>query len=231
MFVRGNPMDFDRWASQENAPGWSYADVLPYFKRMESYVAGDDNPKEDLERYRGFDGPLRVTSCKFQNEKHSRMPIYSTLVEAMKQAGHGYTHDMNGYKQEGAAWYDCTIHNGERMSTSATYLNLALQSKRVQVRTNAHATKLVYNCNKSKVVGVEVAHSKTRKVTDTVYASKDVIVSTGAVNSPQLLMLSGIGDAEWLKQHGISTVVNLPGVGRNLQDHYSKLVHSFAATF
>jgi choline dehydrogenase-like flavoprotein len=222
MYVRGNAMDFDRWDAQEHAPGWSYADVLPYFKRMESYVPGDDTPKDELQRYRGFDGPLGITNSQQLNKHHSKTPICSTFVEATIQAGYGYTHDNNGYKQEGACWYDSSVRNGERSSADVAYLSRALATNRVVVRTYAHATKLVYNSNKSRVVGVQVADLRNRKAVDTVYASKDVIVSGGVVNSPQLLMLSGIGDPEWLKQHGIDTVVNLPGVGRNLQDHLCK---------
>ncbi|WP_367607819.1 choline dehydrogenase [Legionella sp. W05-934-2] len=200
VYIRGHRFDYDRWQHQ-GANGWSYQDVLPYFKKSETYQLGESV-------YRGGHGPLQVSKATCKN------PLYRAFIDAGVEAGYPYTVDMNGKQQEGFGSLDMTIHQGRRWSSAQAYLKPVLNRKNLTVMTNAHAIKLVMD--KQRVKGIDYAHYRKLK---TVYANREVILCGGAINSPQLLMLSGIGDADELKQVGIVCKHPLPGVGKNLQDH------------
>jgi choline dehydrogenase len=201
IFVRGNAFDFDRWAQETGRPEWSYAHVLPYFKRAETCERGADD-------YRGGDGPLYVSTGSLAN------PLYDAFIEAGFQAGYPLTEDMNGYRQEGFGRMDMTIHNGRRWSTATAYLRPALGRPNLRVEHGAHATRVLFEGTRS--VGVEYARGRSLA---RVRARREVVLSGGAINSPQLLMLSGVGPADELKRHDIPVVHDAPEVGRNLQDH------------
>ncbi len=201
IFVRGNPMDFDRWARETGYPEWSYAHVLPYFQRAETCERGADD-------YRGGDGPLHVSTGSLAN------PLYDAFIEAGFQAGYPLTEDMNGYQQEGFGRMDMTIHNGRRWSTAAAYLRPALTRPNLHLEVHALTTRVLFEGNRA--VGVEYARGDRAQ---RARARREVILSAGAINSPQLLMLSGVGPADDLIRHGIPVVQDLPGVGSNLQDH------------
>jgi choline dehydrogenase-like flavoprotein len=198
-YTRGNAGDYDRWA-QKGARGWSYAEVLPYFRRGESWQSGEG-------KYRGGNGPVGTEFAKTQD------PLYKAWIEAGKAAGIPYTEDYNGQQQEGFGRSQYTIRNGRRSSSAAAYLKPALGRKNLTVETAAHATRILMEG--TRATGVEYLHHNNLK---RVNAGREVIVASGTFNSPQLLMLSGIGPAAHLRQHGIKTVADLP-VGRNLQDH------------
>ena len=165
--------------------------------------------------YRGGDGPLHVSRGKMLN------PLFQAFIDAGMSAGYPYTEDVNGYQQEGVGPYDMTIHSGKRWSASQAYLRPALKRKNLETRVNAHATRILYEG--TKAIGVEyIRDNQIRRAK----ATKELILSGGAINSPHLMMLSGIGDSEELKQHGIKTVLHLPGVGKNLQDHLEVYVQN-----
>ena len=203
-YVRGNALDYDGWAAG-GAPGWSYAEVLPYFRKAESFAGGGDD-------YRGESGPLHTSRGALAN------PLYTAFIEAGEQAGYGRTADMNGYRQEGFGPMDMTVHRGRRWSTANAYLKPAL--KRATGRANLHvtsgalATRLLLDGRRA--CGVEYRQGASLH---TARARREVILSGGPINAPQLLMLSGIGPAGHLQEHGIEVVHDLPGVGANLQDH------------
>ncbi|MBN9074373.1 MAG: choline dehydrogenase [Rhizobiales bacterium] len=199
VYVRGHARDFDHWA-EEGAAGWAFADVLPYFKRMEN--------TEDREGgWRGTDGPLFVQRGRRIN------PLYDAFIEAGRQAGFETTVDYNGSKQEGFGAMEQTIHKGRRWSVANAYLRPALKRKNVRV-VSAFARRIVIE--NQRAAGVETeAHGKMQVVK----AKREVIVAASAINSPKLLMLSGIGPAAHLKANGISVAADRPGVGQNLQDH------------
>ncbi|PIK49218.1 putative choline dehydrogenase, mitochondrial-like [Apostichopus japonicus] len=199
-YVRGHPMDQDRWA-KEGAAGWAFADCLPYFKRAENYERGEDE-------YRGGSGPQHVSRGKTGNI------LFEKFIEAGEQAGYQRTTDMNGFKQEGFGYMDLTVHKGVRWSTANGYLRRALKRPNLTVESRTLATKILFDG--LKAVGVEY---EKRGNPRSAYASTEVILSGGAINSPQLLMLSGVGNADDLKELGIPVVHHLPGVGSNLQDH------------
>ncbi|KQU66900.1 choline dehydrogenase [Aminobacter sp. DSM 101952] len=199
VYVRGHAHDFDHWAEQ-GATGWGYADVLPYFKRMEHSNGGEDG-------WRGTSGPLNVQRGPRKN------PLYQAFVEAGHQAGFELTDDYNGSKQEGFGAMEQTIHGGRRWSVANAYLRPALKRGNVRV-VNGFARRVVIE--NQRAVGVEI---EARKKIQVVKARREVIVAASSINSPKLLMLSGIGPAEHLKQHGISVVADRRGVGQNLQDH------------
>jgi choline dehydrogenase len=207
VYIRGHARDYDQWA-QMGLTGWSYADTLPYFKRSETLETGSN-------AYHGNDGPLYVSWGKSTN------PLYSAVVDAAVQAGHKKSDDFNGYDQEGFGAYQLTIKNGERWSASFAYLKPALARPNLAVRSHAHTTKLLIE---NKVcIGVEYAHD-AKSPRSRVYANKEVLVCAGAVHSPQILMLSGIGPAEKLSALGIEVVADSPDVGQNLQDHLDVLL-------
>jgi choline dehydrogenase len=199
VYVRGHARDFDHWAEQ-GATGWSYADVLPYFKRMEHSHGGEDG-------WRGTDGPLHVQRGTRKN------PLYAAFVEAGRQAGFELTDDYNGSKQEGFGPMEQTIHRGRRWSTANAYLRPALKRKNVRL-VNGFAQKVVIENHRA--VGVEI---EARGKIEVVRAKREVIVAASSINSPKILMLSGIGPAQHLKDNGIAVVADRPGVGANLQDH------------
>ncbi|WP_168011867.1 choline dehydrogenase [Halomonas salinarum] len=200
-YVRGCAGDYAEW-SQLGAEGWDYADVLPYFKRAEGCLYGDDD-------YRSSDGPLGV--CNGNNMQN---PLYKAFIEAGRQAGYGETQDYNGYRQEGFCRMDMTVRGGVRCSTANAYLKPALGRDNLHLEMHALTQRILLEGKKA--VGVEYTQ---RGKTYRVQARREVILSASAFNSPKLLMLSGIGPAEHLKEHGIEVVHDLPGVGQNLQDH------------
>ncbi|HET7328110.1 MAG TPA: choline dehydrogenase [Nocardioidaceae bacterium] len=201
IFQRGNPLDYQRWAADPGMEQWDYAHCLPYFKRMETCVAGAD-------RWRGGSGPLVLERGPATN------PLFGAFFEAVQQAGHPLTDDVNGYRQEGFAPFDRNVHRGRRLSASRAYLHPVMRRPNLTVETLAHATGLV--TEGTRVVGVDyVRAGKARRTA----RAGEVIVCGGAINSPQLLQLSGIGDAKDLRPLGIDVVADLPGVGENLQDH------------
>ena len=201
VYIRGHAKDYDRW-HEEGAVGWNYQNVLPYFKRSETYSKGSNY-------YRGNSGPLQIT------HKISENPLFDTFIEAGVQAGYSYTQDVNGEQQEGFGRFDMTIDKGKRCCASKAYLDPILTSrKNLSCYTQAHVRKILVHGNKA--IGIEyLQKGKIKRC----YAKKEVILSGGALNSPHLLMLSGIGPAAMLQKHNIKTLVNLEGVGRNLQDH------------
>lgn len=200
-FVRGQPQDFDAWAEQ-GLPNWSFAHCLPYFKRMETYSGGED-------QYRGGSGPLQVYRPQHTN------PLYECFLEAVQQAGYPLSKDTNGYQQEGFSPMDQSIHRGSRSSCSTAYLAPIRHRNNLNVAVGCHVTRILLESKRA--VGVEYVQSGQ---VHRVNARREVILAAGATNSPQLLMLSGIGPASELNRHGIPVVVDLPGVGQNLQDHW-----------
>ncbi|MDP5362484.1 MAG: choline dehydrogenase, partial [Paracoccaceae bacterium] len=204
--------DFDHWATS-GAHGWSYADVLPYFKRMEHWHDGGHGGNPD---WRGKDGPLHVTRGPRKN------PLTRAFVEAGRQAGYPVTGDYNGEQQEGFGPFDATIYKGKRWSAASAYLRPALKRPNCNI-TRAFARQIVIE--NGRAVGVEVSRGKKIEV---ITANKEVIISASSLNSPKLLMLSGIGPAAHLREHGIAVVANRPGVGQNLQDHLELYIQQAA---
>ena len=199
VYVRGHAEDFNQW-EQEGASGWSYADVLPYFKRLETSHGGEAGA-------RGTDGPMHVTRGEMTR------PLFEAFIEAGKQAGFGFTEDYNGLKQEGFSAMERTIFKGRRWSTANAYLKPALKRQNLTlVRGLAEKVRI----ENKRATGVEVARGGT---TQFIRANKEVILAASAFNSPKLLMLSGIGPAKHLKEHGIKVEADRPGVGANLMDH------------
>jgi choline dehydrogenase len=199
-FLRGHRHDFDTWAAH-GAKGWGYEDVLPYFKKMET-VEGRD-PK-----YRGDSGPMRPHVAADPN------PVSETFLAAAKELGYPMTDDFNGAVQEGAGWHELTIDGGRRQSTATAYLHPAGHRPNLTVRTGALARRLTFDG--TRCTGVEYQRGdRVERVT----AEAEVIVCGGTVNSPQLLLLSGVGPADHLREVGIDVVHDLPGVGENLHDH------------
>jgi choline dehydrogenase len=199
VYVRGHARDFDHWA-EEGARGWGFADVLPYYKRMETSHGGEAG-------WRGADGPMHVQRGSSGN------PLFAAFIEAGKQAGFETTVDYNGSKQEGFGPMEQTIHDGRRWSAANAYLRPALKRKNLSLVSGFARRVVVEN---QRAVGVEI--ERRRKV-EIVKARREVILAASSINSPKLLMLSGIGPAARLKEHGIGVVADRPGVGQNLQDH------------
>lgn len=200
VYVRGNPQDFDRWEA-EGATGWNYASVLPYFRRAETRAEGDD-------AYRGDSGPLRTRYGTLSNSLHA------AWLAAGKQAGYPATADINGYQQEGFGRLDMTVGDGRRCSAANAYLRPAMRRKNLAVQTQCLATRILFEG--SRAVGIRHVRDGT---THEVRARREVILSAGPINTPQLLKLSGVGPAAELAEYGIAVVRNAPGVGENLQDH------------
>ena len=199
-YVRGNALDYDGWA-EGGVSGWSYAGVLPYFRRAESFSGGGDD-------WRGDSGPLNTSRGTMTN------PLYAAFIEAGEQAGYARTADMNGRRQEGFGPMDMTVHRGRRWSAANAYLKPAAGRPNLAVETGALATRILLDDGRAS--GVEYRQGGAVR---TVQARREVILSGGPINSPQLLMLSGIGPAAHLAEHGIAVACDLPGVGENLQDH------------
>ncbi|SJM32167.1 choline dehydrogenase [Mesorhizobium delmotii] len=199
VYVRGHARDFDHWAEQ-GAAGWGFADVLPYFKRMEDANGGENG-------WRGHGGPLTVQRGSRTN------PLYGAFVEAGRQAGFELTDDYNGAKQEGFGPMEQTIRGGRRWSAASAYLRPALRRKNVSLVKGFARRVIIEN---QRAIGIEI---EVRRRIEVVRARREVIVAASSINSPKLLMLSGIGPAEHLREYGIQVVADRPGVGRNLQDH------------
>jgi choline dehydrogenase len=202
VFVRGQSHDYDHWAQLGNR-GWSYQDVLPIFKRMESYDGGDDE-------FRGRDGLLKVT------DTHEKGPLYDAMFEAAEMVGIKRNPDYNGAMQDGIAMSQSTINKGRRMSTARCYLDPARGRSNLEIQTGALTEGLIIEDKRCAGVRYSVGGAAREA-----RATREVIVSAGSINSPQLLELSGIGRPEVLKKHGIAVRHELPGVGENLRDHYS----------
>jgi choline dehydrogenase len=200
-YVRGHALDYDRWAQSAGLRDWSYAHCLPYFKRAECLDIGGDD-------YRGDSGPLHVTAGQMAN------PLQRAWVEAGRQAGYPVTADMNGAQQEGVGRMDMTVHKGERWSAAKAYLSPALKRPNLTLLSRALARRVLFAGRRAVAVEVERGGR-----TLTLNAAREVILCGGAINSPQLLLLSGVGPAVHLAEHGIAAVHDLPGVGADLQDH------------
>jgi choline dehydrogenase len=201
VYVRGNAQDFERWEA-EGAAGWNYAAVLPYFRRAETRAEGGDG-------YRGDSGPLQVRYGTLSN------PLHAAWLAAGRQAGYAATADVNGYRQEGFGRFDMTVSpDGRRCSAANAYLRPAMRRPNLAVRTHALATRVLFEGRRA--IGVEYRRGHEVHVAR---AAREIIVSAGSINSPQLLKLSGVGPAAELAEHGIPVVHELPGVGENLQDH------------
>jgi choline dehydrogenase len=200
IYVRGNRLDFDHWASLGNQ-GWSFEDVLPYFKKSEMQERGESE-------YHGTRGPLYVSDLRCVN------PLTRAFLEAAEELGVPSNPDFNGELQDGAGLYQVTQKDGSRHSTADAYLKPALGRKNLTVVTNAHASRIMLE--NQRAVGVEYLRGTS---TNVARADREVILAGGSINSPQLLLLSGIGPADEISRVGIRTVHDLPGVGKNLQDH------------
>ncbi|MFO8125731.1 choline dehydrogenase [Yoonia sp.] len=212
IYVRGHACDYDHWA-ESGAHGWSYADVLPYFKRMEHWHDGGHGGNRD---WRGTDGPLHVTRGPRKN------PLTRAFVEAGRQAGYPVTGDYNGEQQEGFGPFDATIYKGKRWSAATAYLRPALKRSNCSI-TRAFARRIIIE--DGRATGVEVGRGSKIEV---ITANKEVIIAASSLNSPKLLMLSGIGPAAHLQEHGIAVVADRPGVGQNLQDHLELYIQQAA---
>ncbi len=203
IFQRGNPLDYERWAADPGMSAWDYAHCLPYFKRMETCLAAaPDDP------WRGHEGPLVLERGPATN------PLFTAFFKGVQEAGYPLTEDVNGYRQEGFAPFDRNIHRGRRLSAARAYLHPVMGKRpNLRVRTRAFVTRVVFEG--TRAVGVEVARGGG---VERIRAG-EVILAGGAINSPQLLMLSGVGPAADLAGLGIPVVADRPGVGRHLQDH------------
>lgn len=201
VYIRGHALDYDRW-EKEGAKGWSYADCLPYFRKAQCHELGAND-------YRGGNGPLQVSRGKTNN------PLFHAFIEAGVQAGYPFTDDMNGYQQEGFGWMDMTIGKGKRCSAAAAYLHpIVNQRANLTTQDEALSRRILFEGNRAVGIEYERGNSDIR----TEYG-EEIILCGGAINSPQLLMLSGVGNADDLRKLDIPIVQHLPGVGENLQDH------------
>ncbi len=203
IFQRGNPLDYERWAADPGMDSWDYAHCLPYFKRMETCLAAAaDDP------FRGHTGPLVL------ERGPATGPLFKAWFAAAEQAGYQLTDDVNGYRQEGFAPFDRNIRRGRRLSAARAYLHPVMGRPNLEVRTRAFVSRIVFDGQRA--IGVEVALGGGRSE---LVRGREIILSGGSINSPQLLQLSGVGAAADLEPLGIATVANLPGVGEHLQDH------------
>jgi choline dehydrogenase len=206
IFQRGNPLDYERWAADPGMAQWDYRHCLPYFKRMETLLGDDGRPAPDP--WRGGDGPLRLERGPATN------PLFGAFFEAAQQAGYPLTDDVNGYRQEGFARFDRNVHRGRRLSAARAYLHPVRHRANLHVETLAMATGIRFSGDRATGVDYLRAGRLRRHV-----ECGEVILCGGAINTPQLLQLSGVGDAALLGRHGIDVVHHAPGVGENLQDH------------
>ncbi|MET0234861.1 MAG: choline dehydrogenase [Kibdelosporangium sp.] len=200
IFQRGNPLDLERWAADPGMRDWDYAHCLPYFRKMENCLAGTD-------AWRGAGGPLVLERGPATN------PLFGAFFQAVQQAGYPLTKDVNGFQQEGFARFDRNIHNGRRLSAARAYLHPVKDRPNLTVKCLTHVNKVLFDGKRA--VGVQIRRfGRTQTV-----RGKEIILSGGAINTPQLLQLSGIGNAAELRALGVDVVDDLPGVGENLQDH------------
>ncbi|MDC0215914.1 choline dehydrogenase [Candidatus Pelagibacter sp.] len=211
VFVRGNPNDYERWASF-GLKEWSYEKVLPYFKKIETWSEGEN-------KYRGGNGLLPVNQSKNKN------PLFNAFIKSAGEAGYKINGDMNGKDQEGFGMYDVTINKGERASVSKHYLNPAKNRKNLTIFTESFVEKIIFDGKKA--IGIEV---KIKNKVEKIFAQKEIILSGGSINSPQLLLLSGIGPSDHLKEKGIEVLYHLNGVGKNLQDHLETYIQQECKT-
>ena len=206
VYIRGHALDYDKWA-QMGCRGWSYRETLPYFQRAESFDQGENE-------FHGGDGPLHVTSGRV-----NRNPLYEAFIKAGVQAGYAESKDLNGHRQEGIGRMDRTTHKGRRWSAAVGFLKPVMDRPNLTVEVKALTNRILFEGKSA--TGIEyVRDGQVRKVR----ATREVISCGGAINSPQLLQLSGIGNADELRGHGIDVVHDLPGVGENLQDHLEVFV-------
>jgi choline dehydrogenase len=213
IYVRGHARDFDYWRDQ-GAAGWGYADVLPYFKRLENWHAGGQGGDPS---WRGDTGPLHITRGRRDN------PLTRAFVQAGEQAGYPVTGDYNGHQQEGFGPFDMTVWRGRRWSAASAYLKPALKRKNCTL-IRAFARRVVID--QGRATGVEVTHRGKVKV---ISAGAEVILAASSLNSPKLLMLSGIGPARHLADHQIPLIADRSGVGQNLQDHLELYIQAAAS--
>lgn len=202
IFQRGNPLDFERWGADPGMMSWDHAHCLPYFKRMENCLAPTDGGE-----YRGDDGPLVLERGPATN------PLFRAFLDATVEAGHPRTTDVNGARQEGFNAFDRNVHRGRRLSASRAYLHPVKERANLDIVTRALTTKVLFEGRRA--VGVEYERLRRRRTVK----GAEIILCGGAINSPQLLQLSGVGPAKLLGGHGIEVVADIAGVGQNLQDH------------
>jgi choline dehydrogenase len=200
IFQRGNPLDYERWAADPGMENWDYAHCLPYFKKMETCIYGANV-------WRGGEGPLKMERGPAVN------PLFAAFFAAVQEAGYPLTDDVNGYRQEGFAAFDRNIYRGHRLSAARAYLHPAMDRPNLDVWTHAMVTKIRFDG--TRAVGVEVRHRRRTQQID----AGEVLLCGGAINSPQLLQLSGVGNARELESVGVKPIHDLPAVGENLQDH------------
>ncbi|RZS87641.1 choline dehydrogenase-like flavoprotein [Phyllobacterium myrsinacearum] len=208
LYTRGNATDYDLWSSEDGCSGWSYRDVLPYFKRAEDNQRFADD-------YHSYGGPLGVSMPV------ATLPICDAYIRAGQELGIPYNHDFNGRQQAGVGFYQLTQRDRRRSSASMAYLAPVRTRKNLTVRMGAQVTRIVVE--NSRAVGVEIARGNAREI---IRAEREVLVSSGAIGSPKLLLQSGIGAADHLRKVGVPVVHNLPGVGENMQDHLDLFVIS-----
>lgn len=201
IWQRGNPMDYQRWSRDPGMANWDYAHCLPYFKRMENCLADPGNP------FRGGTGPLKLERGPVKG------PLFAAFFKATEEAGYPRTDDVNGFRQEGFAAFDRNVFRGRRLSAARAYLHPAMKRPNLKVKVRAMVTKVIFEGKRA--IGVEVVIKGKKQI---IYSS-EVILCGGAINTPQILQLSGIGNAQELSKLAIPVVHNLPGVGLNLQDH------------
>ena len=211
VFVRGNRDDYARWENF-GLKDWSYEKVLPYFKKIEKWSEGEN-------QFRGSLGPLPVSLSKNKN------PLFKAFIDAAAEAGHKTNIDMNGEEQEGFGMFDTTMHQGERAGVAKYYLNPITNRKNLNILKNSFVEKILFDGKKA--IGLQV---KIKNKVQKIYANKEVILSGGSINSPQLLMLSGIGDEAQLRDNGINVVHDSKGVGKNLQDHLETYIQQKCKT-
>jgi choline dehydrogenase len=201
IFQRGNPLDYERWAADPGMANWDFAHCLPYFKKMETCLAGGG-------QWRGHEGPLVL------ERGPASSPLFTAFFQAVQQAGHELTEDVNGYRQEGFAPFDRNVHRGRRLSAARAYLHPVMGRPNLQVECRALVARILFE--DERAVGVEYRRGPGQARTA---SARDVILCGGAINTPQLLQLSGVGNAGEIGRLGITVVADLPGVGENLQDH------------
>jgi choline dehydrogenase len=202
MHIRGHRSDFDNWA-YNGCPGWAYEDVLPYFQKLE-------DQEDNTNPVGGKGGPISLINAK----DHNPNPTSKAFIDACLELGFPYTDDFNGPDMEGTGWHHINVKNGKRHSANEAYIEPIMGRKNFTLSTNSYATRLLFDGN--RCVGVEYVQNGQTK---TARATREVIVAGGAIESPHLLMLSGVGPADHLKEHGINVLVDLPGVGENFHNH------------
>ncbi len=201
IWQRGNPLDYERWSQDAGMENWDYAHCLPYFKKMENCLADPKNP------FRGNSGPFELERGPIKS------PLFAAFFKATEEAGYPRTDDVNGFRQEGFAAFDRNVRRGRRLSSARAYLHPVMKRKNLTVKTRAMVSKVIFEVKQA--VGVEVViKGKTE-----IIKGREIILCGGAINTPQILQLSGIGNAKELEAMGIAVVNDLPGVGENLQDH------------